>query len=279
MDFSDSNLQKKGCVINNDTISEYQLWIFYCHLPIYSHVELTSVMNNNQIFLRLILNRTNNKHRVVLEFTDQELAKEFTIGSKTRIHLAEEGKGRYEGNNIGELTIFQNGYAISVLGSDSTGQYKVAMFGKPQFIKNDDPLPSQNYLILADGKIKMLFLWEQAALFLPGNPAYLFYTYDGENHFSVVNLEEASLRQSRAVMKYINTFSKLLKFKQEQRGGRKKGSRARNTIKKYNRIMNYRNSVSFRNKTDKEFLERYPQFNQSELSRAKKWYREGKPGY
>ena len=67
-------------------------------------------------------------------------------------------------------------------------------------------------------------------------------------------------------------------YSQKQSGGRLKRSRPRETLLKYNKILNYRNSARWRGKTNKEFLEYFPQFNPSELKRAKRWEKEGKPG-
>jgi hypothetical protein len=67
-------------------------------------------------------------------------------------------------------------------------------------------------------------------------------------------------------------------YSQEQSGGRLKHSRPRETLRKYNKITTLRNSASWRMRTDKEFLEHYPEYNRPELARAKRWEKEGKPG-
>ena len=66
-------------------------------------------------------------------------------------------------------------------------------------------------------------------------------------------------------------------YNQEQGGGRLEHSRPQETIAKYRKIINLRTSASWRMKTDKDFLDHYTQYNRSELTRAKKWEREGKP--
>jgi hypothetical protein len=67
-------------------------------------------------------------------------------------------------------------------------------------------------------------------------------------------------------------------YSQKQRGGRTKRSRTHEVVLKYNKIINLRDSRSWRMRTDKEFLEHFTQFNFSELKRAKSWKKEGKPG-
>jgi hypothetical protein len=92
------------------------------------------------------------------------------------------------------------------------------------------------------------------------------------------NLASSSITDAEATLSLLSHFQSFLNFKQEQHGGRKKGSRSRVTLSKYNKICNLRFSASCRGISDKEFLNKYPQYNQSQLNRAKKWLDEGRPG-
>jgi hypothetical protein len=66
-------------------------------------------------------------------------------------------------------------------------------------------------------------------------------------------------------------------YSQEQKGGRPKNLRTQETTRKYRRMINLRNSAQWRMKTDKEFLDHFPEYSRSGLTRAKKWEKEGKP--
>ena len=76
-------------------------------------------------------------------------------------------------------------------------------------------------------------------------------------------------------MKELETFGDY--YYQEEGGGRLKHSRPQDTLAKYNKIVHLRNSAIWRMRTDKEFLDSHTEYNRSELARAKKWERDGKP--
>jgi len=64
---------------------------------------------------------------------------------------------------------------------------------------------------------------------------------------------------------------------QRQSGGRAKKTRPQSAKQKYRRIINLRESAVWRFRTDREFLDAYPEYNLSQLARAKRWNAEGKP--
>jgi hypothetical protein len=116
-------------------------------------------------------------------------------------------------------------------------------------------------------------------LFKVGNPVYIYYFHNEDgNHFRLENLEIGSAAQAREILGKMRNFKKLLKFHQKQGGGMPRGTRTQRAARKYNKIMNLRNSAAFRGLSDEEFLKKNPDYSQSALSRAKKWYRDGRIG-
>jgi hypothetical protein len=80
----------------------------------------------------------------------------------------------------------------------------------------------------------------------------------------------------KEVKKFLSGFQKAIK--QAQRGGRPKGLRLSKTLRKYNKILNHRDSPAWRLRSDNDFLKKFPEFTSSELKGAKRWREEGKPG-
>jgi hypothetical protein len=78
------------------------------------------------------------------------------------------------------------------------------------------------------------------------------------------------------IIKILNGLQKAVE--QAQHGGRRRGTRLKQTVGQYNRIINARNSRYWIARTDKDFLVAHPEFNRSQLARAKRWDAQGKPG-
>lgn len=177
-------------------------------------------------------------------------------------------------------------FPMKGLGNFATGfyshsGYEFGLYGWMELFPAEHKVVLNAQLSLSDGD-KSVALFEGGGFVQKNdNPIVFEYTHNSETGklaFHLTNLEKGSRVQQREMLKAQSLFRKDLQFQQDQKGGRKKGSRPREKILLYNTIMNLRNSRSWMLRSDSEFLGRYPQYSKGQLEGAKRWFNEGKPG-
>jgi hypothetical protein len=152
-------------------------------------------------------------------------------------------------------------------------------YGNCVYVDVGDSELSKYIWSIDDGKKAIGINWGGGTITKKGNPVILKFTSDEIHGMQIIleNVESASDAQINEMKPQKRIVKRMLKFKQAQKGGRKKRSRPKKTIKKYRRMMNLRNSMKWRERTDKEFLDAHPEYNRSSLNRAKRWAAEGRP--
>lgn len=197
----------------------------------------------------------------------------FIVPAKYRNHS--------ETNNKVEFTLLQDPFGHSAVVSEPEDDSKPIMHAIGIVCYHESTIPSNNLLglSLSDDSGDCFFNFQKAYYHLRNNLSFLCYCHSNNEHcFSLENLVYSSQSDAKSSLSLLSSFKKVLNFKQQQHGGRRKGERTRATILKYNKICNYRFSQAYIYKSDNEFLQKYTEYNQNVLNRAKKWYKEGKPG-
>ena len=184
-------------------------------------------------------------------------------------------------NNKVEFTLLQDPFGHGAVVSEPEDDSMPFMhaIGIVRYYKSTIPSTNLLGLSLSDDFGHCRFYFLKAYYHLRKNLSFLSYCYSHNEHcFSLSNLIYSSYPDTESSLRLLTSFKKILNFNQHQHGGRPKGCRAKSTILLFNKICNLRFSISYRGISDKEFLRRRPEFNQSQLNRAKKWYKEGRPG-
>lgn len=134
-------------------------------------------------------------------------------------------------------------------------------------------------LTLTDGETDFCIYWKEAVFNKGINPIELRYCYTQNlgGKFSLENLENGSREQAREMLSQLDKFKGYLNFKQKQKGGRPRKSRTKKTREKYIRLLRHRYSPHWRLVSDREFLEKFPQYKRGSLQRAKNWDSESRP--
>jgi len=119
-----------------------------------------------------------------------------------------------------------------------------------------------------NGKRYIAFL-EKGSFYKDDNPVrFEFYRdYEGFYHTSTIYEELGSMTQINETRSKIKHFRWMRYFRQVQREGRTKAMMAERTEHLYNKILNLRPRYG----NDWEFLKAYPEFNQGQVTRARKW--------
>lgn len=146
--------------------------------------------------------------------------------------------------------------------------YKISGVGE----KDDENWQDSNLIgaTFSDGEKRVSLVATQAGVWKEGNPIVIHYTYElgGSPTFSFVHVEEASKSQLLEMYDILKTFRSMFKFKQMQKGGRKKGSMSEKTRNDYKTIIRHRYSPANRLLNDEEFLKEHPEISRSKLKRA-----------